>query len=139
MAHPNFELAEAVWKGIGAGDYDVAWDVMLPDVKIENGPGAPAKYRSLGGRDELAELLLTFHEVFGGTFKQEGTPVYADDRCSVVLVHETGTHAVSGDVFENTAVYISRGTADGKVQRLWTVDLDSEDAEAFWERNPLGD
>jgi hypothetical protein len=41
-----------------------------------------------------------------------------------------------GDEFDNMAVYVGHIRPDGVVDRLWTVDLDSEAVEAFWERNP---
>jgi hypothetical protein len=34
------------------------------------------------------------------------------------------------------AVYISRLQPDGKTDRMWTVDLDSEHCEDFWRKNP---
>ena len=33
------------------------------------------------------------------------------------------------------AIYIGRLDADGKADRLWTVDLDTEHCEDFWRRN----
>jgi hypothetical protein len=51
--------------------------------------------------------------------------VYADDRVSISLIHETGT-APSGDGFDNLAVYVGRLQPDGTTERLWTVDLDAE-------------
>ena len=54
---------------------------------------------------------------------------------AISLIHETGT-APSGDRFDNLAVYISRLRPDGQTERLWTVDLDAEHCEAFWEKNP---
>jgi hypothetical protein len=49
---------------------------------------------------------------------------------------ETGK-AASGDVFDNTAVYVYRFGPDGKVNRLWTTDLAHEQLEEFWRRNPV--
>ena len=43
----------------------------------------------------------------------------------------------AGDEFDNMAVYVSRTRSDGVVDRLRTVDLDSEAVEVFWERNPV--
>ena len=49
---------------------------------------------------------------------------------SISLIHETGK-APNGDVFDNTAIYVSRLRPDGKTDRLWTVDLDTEHCEEF--------
>lgn len=65
------------------------------------------------------------------TFHQDGRCVYADDRVSISLIHETGT-APGGDQFDNLAVYVGRLRPDGTTERLWTVDLDAEHCEAFW-------
>jgi hypothetical protein len=35
------------------------------------------------------------------------------------------------------AVYVARYGTDGKVNRLWTVDLAHEELETFWLRNPI--
>jgi len=136
MAHPNFERAQAAWDGLAKGDPTVALEALAPDIRVENGPGA-GPWRIAESRDELFGILVKFAGVFGDTFRQEGRAVYADDDVSIVLVHETGVHATSGDVFDNRAVYISRLGADGVADRLWTVDLDSEDVDQFWARNPV--
>ena len=59
--------------------------------------------------------------------------MYADDRVSISLIRETGT-APGGDQFDNLAVYIGRLRPDGTTERLWTVDLDAEHCEAFWQK-----
>jgi hypothetical protein len=50
------------------------------------------------------------------------------------MIHETGK-APTGDVFDNTAIYVSRLRPDGTADRLWTVDLDTEHCEEFWRNN----
>jgi hypothetical protein len=132
------ELAQQVWDQIGAGDYALAMDLLEPGLRVEQGPGA-GPWRVQNSREELAELLGKFAEIFGGTFRQSGTCLYADDRCTVIMVHETGTHSRSGDVFDNMAIYVNRFGPSGLVDRQWTVDLDSEAVESFWERNPVTD
>jgi hypothetical protein len=87
------------------------------------------------GKDDLALLLLEFAACFGGTFHQDGRFVYADDRVAISLIRETGT-ALSGDQFDNLAVYVNRFRPDGKGDRQWTVNLDAEHCEAFWQKNP---
>jgi hypothetical protein len=69
------------------------------------------------------------------TFRQDGRCVYADDRVSISLIHETGT-APGGDQFDNLAVYIGRLRPDGTTERIWTVDFDAEHCEAFWQKTP---
>jgi ketosteroid isomerase-like protein len=135
MTHPNFEMTNAAWKGLAEGDPTVAWEHLAPDIQVENGPGA-GPWRTLHSRDELGELLINFTEIFGGTFHQEGKCLYADDRVTIALVHETGTHARSGDAFDNWAIYVNR-VEDGIADRLWTVDLDTEAVEEFWRRNAV--
>jgi hypothetical protein len=138
MVHANFDRAQAAWDGLAKGDPTIAWDALAPEIRVENGPGA-GPWRIANSRDELFGLLIKFAGVFGDTFHQEGRCVYADDEVSVVLVHETGVHATSGDTFDNRAVYVSRLDADGIADRLWTVDLDADDMNAFWSRNPVAE
>ena len=135
MTHPNVDITNAIWKGIADGDPTMAWQHLTEDVQVENGPGA-GPWRTLQGREAVGELLINFTEIFGGTFHQEGQCLYADDRMTIALVHETGTHAKSGDVFDNYAVYVSR-VQDGVADRFWTVDLDTEAVEEFWRRNAV--
>jgi hypothetical protein len=59
----------------------------------------------------------------------------ADDRTAICLVHETGT-APGSDRFDNLEVYTLRLRPDGQADRVWSVDLDAEHCEAFWEKNP---
>jgi len=47
---------------------------------------------------------------------------------------ETGT-APDGDAFDNMAIWISRLDPDGKTERIWTIDLDQEHCEGFWDRH----
>jgi hypothetical protein len=61
--------------------------------------------------------------------------VFADDRVTINLIHETGK-APSSEPVDNQAVYVSRLRPVGEVDRLWTVDLDTEHREDFWARNP---
>jgi hypothetical protein len=49
-----------------------------------------------------------FLPIFGETFRQEGTCIFANEQFAITLVGETGVHAESGDVFDNRAVYVSR-------------------------------
>ena len=42
-------------------------------------------------------------------------------------------------MFDNRAVYVSRFDRDGKVNRLWTTDVDHEAMDEFWARNPIED
>jgi hypothetical protein len=56
---------------------------------------------------------------------------------SIALVHETGTHAASGDAFDTLAVWITRFDADGKADRQWAVDMAHDQLEELWARNPV--
>ena len=100
---------------------------------VENGPGAGPWHRAVG-KDDVALMLLEFGGALGGTFHQDGRCVYADDRVSISLVHETG-QSHSGDPFDNMAIWISRLRPDGKTERIWTVDRDAEHCEDFWRKN----
>ena len=71
---------------------------------------------------EYIEMISGFFPLFGDTFRQQGTCVFANDQFTITLVGEIGVHADSGD---------------GKVDHIWTADLDSEDMEAFWRKNPV--
>jgi len=118
-----------------AGDYGPAFESFAADIVVENGPGA-GPWRHADGRDDFANLLLEFAAFFNGTFQQRGRCVYADDRVVINLIDESGV-TQAGDTFENLAVYVTRRGTDGKSDRLWTVDLDTEACLAFWARNPV--
>ena len=131
--HPNLDKANATWESARQGDYSQGFDDLADDVIVENGPGAGPWHRAVG-KDDVALMLLEFADALGGTFHQDGRCVYADDRVSISLVHETG-QSHSGDPFDNMAIWISRLRPDGKTERLWTVDLDAEHCEDFWRKN----
>ena len=133
--HPNQERTQANWDATARGDYEPGIMNMAPDIVVENGPGA-GPWRHLEGRDAFVEFALAFVPRFGDTWKQDGRCVYADDRISISLVHETGT-TPAGDEFDNLAIWIGRFDTEGQNDRLWTVDIDQEACEAFWRRNPV--
>jgi hypothetical protein len=132
--HPNFDRANASLDAARQGNYGPAFDSFTDNVIVENGPGAGPWHRARG-KDDLALLLLEFAGALGDTFHQDGRCVYADDRVSINLIHETGK-SPTGDLFDNLAVYVSRLEPDGRANRLWTVDLDAEHCEEFWQQNP---
>ena len=132
--HPNFDRTQAALDAVRQGDYGPNFDLYADDIVLENGPGAGSWHRARG-KDDLGLMLTELATFFGGTFHQDGRCVYADDRVAIGLVHETGT-APDGDRFDNLAVYTLRLRPDGQVDRAWSVDLDTEHCEAFWEKNP---
>ena len=132
--HPNFDRAQAALDAIRQGDFAPSFDLYADDIAWENGPGAGPWHRARG-KDDLALMLTEFATSLGGTFHQDGRCIYADERTAICLIHETGT-APGGDQFDNLAVYTLRLRPDGQVDRAWTVDLDAEHCESFWEKNP---
>jgi len=118
-----------------AGDYGPVFESFDEHIIVENGPGA-GPWRHAEGRDEFANVLLEFSAFFDGTFRQHGRCIYADERVVISLIDESGT-TPAGDTFQNLAVYVTRVGADGGADRLWTVDLDTEDCLEFWARNPV--
>jgi ketosteroid isomerase-like protein len=131
--HPNFVRSQAALDAARQGDYEPAFENLTEDIVLENGPGAGPWHRA-AGKDDVALLLLEFSSALGDTFHQNGRCVYADDRVAINLIHETAK-APSGDLFDNVTVYITRLRADGITDRIWTVDLDAEHCEEFWQRN----
>jgi hypothetical protein len=131
--NPNFDRAEAALAAARNGDYGPAFDSFTDDIIMENGPGA-GPWHIARGKDELALLKMEFSAALGDTFHQDGNCIYADERVAINLIHETGK-APSGDLFDNTAVYVSRLRPDGTTDRIWTVDLDAEHCEEFWKKN----
>ncbi len=138
MKHPNVAITNSAWAGISKGDPSLAIANIAENVRVENGPSA-GPWRVANSRDELFGLLADFAGVFGDTFHQSGRCLYANGDFSVTLVNETGIHAGSGDAFDNRAIYINRYGPEGTVDRIWTVDLDSESAETFWQNNPVAE
>jgi ketosteroid isomerase-like protein len=133
--HPNFVTTQKAWDAIAEGDLVGALEHLADDIVIDNGPGA-GPWRHIEGKEAFMVMAMQFIPFFEGSWVQEGRCVYADDSMSIALVRETGK-APSGDLFDNTAVYVQRFRRDGKVDRLWTVDLAHESLEEFWRRNPL--
>jgi ketosteroid isomerase-like protein len=131
--HPNFDRAQAALEASSQGDYGPAFDTLADDIIMENGPGA-GPWRVARGKEEMGLLLLEFSAALGNTFHQEGRCLYADDRVTINLIHETG-QAPNGDQFDNLAVYVARLRKDGQTDRMWTVDLDTEHCVEFWRRN----
>jgi hypothetical protein len=132
VLHPNGQKAQETWDALARGEL-AGLDDQADGIVVENGPGA-GPWRVVEGKDAFATFVLQFIGFFGGSWHQDGRCLYADDRCTISLVHETGT-GPNGDEFDNMAIWISRIDADGTNDRLWTVDLDQEHVTAFWERN----
>lgn len=130
--HPNGVRAQETWDALARGEL-AGLDDQAENIVVENGPGA-GPWRVVEGKDAFISFVLEFIPFFGDSWHQEGRCLYADDRCTISLVHETGT-GPGGDTFDNTAIWISRIDADGKNDRLWTIDLDQEHVTAFWQRN----
>jgi hypothetical protein len=127
--------AQGVWDALLAGDFATVLDSNSDGVIFENGPGA-GPWRRTDGKDEFVDMAMNFIPLFGESWKQVGKCIFANDQFAVTLVSETGTHAETGEVFDNRAIYVSRFGEDGRTERVWTVDLDSEEMERYWERNP---
>ena len=135
--HPNHLRTQTLWDGVAAGDLTGAFEMIAPDIYMCHGPGAGPFAGPGRGPERLLEMALFFAETFGGTFHQAGRCVYADDDCSITLVHETGK-APLGDVFDNRAIWISRFGPDHLIDAIWTVDLDDRHVREFWDaRNHL--
>jgi ketosteroid isomerase-like protein len=130
--HPNAARTQSHWDAIATGDLTAALDDIADDVVMIHGPGAGPFAGRSEGKVHGFELGLLFAEVFGDSFAQRGQCVYADDRCSVTMVHETGT-AGDGARFDNHALWITRFGHDGKADFIWTVDLDDEAMHSFWD------
>jgi hypothetical protein len=130
--HPNMVRAQEVWDAVAKGEV-AGLDDFADNIVVENGPGA-GPWRVVEGKEAFFTFILKFMPFFKGTWHQDGRCIYADDRCTISLVRETGT-GPEGDAFDNMAIWISRIDTDGKTDRLWTVDLDQESVTAFWDRN----
>jgi hypothetical protein len=133
--HRNLVAIQDSWDALAAGDAMGAFDVLVDDVVVDNGPGA-GPWRHIEGKEAFFTMAMQFLPWFQGTWKQQGRCIYADDTMAIALVGETGK-APSGDAFDNVAVYVYRFDEHGKVNRLWTTDLAHEALEDFWRRNPI--
>jgi hypothetical protein len=131
-SHPNLVKTQDAWDAIARGELAGA-DDFADDIVVENGPGA-GPWRVVEGKEAFFTFVLQFIPFFEESWHQDGRCIYADDRCAISLVHETGT-SPEGDKFDNMAIWITRFDAQGKTDRLWTVDLDQESVTDFWNRN----
>ena len=134
MDRTNQERVQEGWDRTAEGDVSLAFEMLADDVVVENGPGA-GPWRLVERKEGLAAMYLGFITHFSA-FRQDGRCIYADDDKAVSLVHETGV-GVGGAVFDNRAIYVMRFREDGKIDRVWTVDLDTEAMLRFWA--PRGD
>jgi hypothetical protein len=130
--HPNLVKTQEAWDAIAKGELGGS-DDFSDNIIVENGPGA-GPWRVVEGKEDFFTFILQFIPFFEGTWHQDGRCIYADDRCTISLVHETGA-GPEGDKFDNMAIWISRIDTTGKTDRLWTVDLDQESVAQFWNRN----
>ena len=130
--HPNMAKTQEVWDAVARGELADP-DGFTDNIVVENGPGA-GPWRVVEGKEAFFTFTTQFIPFFKGTWHQDGRCIYADDRCTISIVHETGT-GPQGDAFDNMAIWITRIDADGKIDRLWTVDLDQEPVTDFWSRN----
>ena len=131
--HPNFVRVQAAFDAAGLGDYGPSSELLADEIIVENGPGA-GPWHIARGKEDLVLMLIEFSAALDNTFQLDARCVYADDRLAISLSHETGKHP-DGDEYDNQAVYVYRFRPDGKVDRYWTVDLDTEHCEEFWRRN----
>jgi hypothetical protein len=127
--HANLTRTQQSWDGIAAGDFNPAIEQLAEDVVIENGPGA-GLWRHLEGRDALIGMMMEFLPVFGETWAQKGTCIYADDNKSICLVHERGT-TPAGDEFDNMA---STSAVSGPMAK-WTGSGRSTSTPRPWRRS----
>ncbi len=125
---------QAVWDAAAAGDYGPAFDNLAEEVRIENGPGA-GPWRRAQGKENLAQMLLELSAHYGDTFHMAGHCLHADSRCTIALVNETGK-TPDGGVYGNLAVWVERRRPDGLIDSIWTIDLDAERCEEFWQAHP---
>jgi hypothetical protein len=119
-----------------ARDYGPVFESFAENILAENGPGA-GPWRHAEGRDDFANVLLEVSAFFEGTFRQRGRCIYADDRVVINMIEETGT-SPAGDTFDNLAVYVTRVGINGKADRLWTVELDTDIAKYGAAQTPCG-
>jgi ketosteroid isomerase-like protein len=133
--HPNFTRTQQSWDAVARGDFTQALDELADNLVVDNGPGA-GPWRHVEGKDAYLTFVMQFVPFFEGTWHQEGQCLYADDSMSVALVRETGT-APSGDQFDNRAIWVTRFGTDGKIDRIWTTDLDHEAVEEFWRKHRI--
>lgn len=131
--HPNMVKTNEAWGAVRRGELG-SLDDFTDDIVVENGPGA-GPWRHIDGKVDFFTFAMKFMPLFQGTWHQDGRCIYADDRITISLVHETGK-APSGDVFDNMAIWVSRVNEEGKTDRIWTTDIDHEACEEFWRRNP---
>jgi ketosteroid isomerase-like protein len=130
--HPNMAKVQEVWDAVARGELADP-DAFTDNIVFENGPGA-GPWRVIEGKEAFFIFTMQFLPFFKGTWHQGGRCIYADDRCTISIVHETGT-GPDGDAFDNMAVWITRIDDGDKIDRIWTVDLDQESVTDFWNRH----
>ncbi len=87
--HPNLVRTQETWDAIAGGEL-AGLDDWTDTIVVENGPGA-GPWRVVEGKDAFLNFAMQFIPFFEGTWHQDGHCLYADDRCTISLVHETGT------------------------------------------------
>jgi ketosteroid isomerase-like protein len=112
-----------------AEDWDTVLAAYAPDIVWINDPGAGPWAGRFEGIDAVATMFTEYLAYLEGTFTQEIIDVcVSEDRAMTFLIERS---AKNGFEFENRAVWIARFEGD-KVVEVITVDLDRDDALAFW-------
>jgi ketosteroid isomerase-like protein len=115
------------WDAIASGDRTVALGMMADDVVMENGPLPFAEpWLRVEGRDAITATLDGFDMLFGGTLRQHGRCIHADGRIAVTLVRDQG-RLRNGEPYGTDVVAVARFDADGKIDRMWFIEIDVEE------------
>jgi ketosteroid isomerase-like protein len=129
--HPNVAVVGETLGTLARGDAGPVYARMREDFAMRNDVGA-GPWREIDGRDAVMAFWTRWAEWFAGTFRQDVTDAIGWDDRVVLFVHETGT--VSGEPFDNRAIYVLDIDADGGWTGLRTLDMDPQNCARFWSR-----
>jgi hypothetical protein len=73
---------QGVWDALLAGDFAPALDSNREGVIFENGPGA-GPWRRTEGKDGFVDMAMKFIPLFGESWKQVGTCIFANEQFAV--------------------------------------------------------
>jgi ketosteroid isomerase-like protein len=123
--HENLARIQRGWDALAHGDPAPAFESMAADVVLENGPlPGPTRWVRCEGRETVAAMLAGQQALFGGTLRQTGTCLHADERVAVSVVRDEGVlgHAR----YATDVITVMRFDHRGDVDRLWFVEIDVE-------------
>jgi len=126
--HPNVDLVRRGFEAFAKGDLATLSELMSPDlVWVSESQGVLSG--RFEGRDNVFAYFARIPAETGGTFQQEVTSIYADDRVAVAITKASASRR--GKTLDRPAAIVFQ-IKDGIVTSGRVIPEEPEVADAFW-------